>query len=175
MPAKDELSRSEELDQHKMKLGKRGTEFWPADKFIFWLMFGIVLGFSSIMFVLIISKSGAEKAKIYGNLESLNLMQRFSKSPDCFVYDKDGILAYGVIDYEKFNKERLDDCYKTSQYSLPAYKLTLSPDASSSKTLSTANWNENRNFEEKHQKNVIIFMQDKLHKGNFVIEIQNVR
>ena len=51
-----------------MKFNKKGTaasEMWAPDTILFWIIFGIVLGFVAVVFVLIISKSSAEKAKIY--------------------------------------------------------------------------------------------------------------
>lgn len=163
-----------------MRFGKKGTaasEMWAPDTIIFWIIFGIVLGFVAIIFVLIISKSGAEKAKIYENLESFNLMQRFLKSPNCFVFEKDEIFSVGIIDYDKFNEQRLSSCYKTDQSTFPAFRLILSSDTGDIfKTIKTSNWNDNRNFEEKTTpKSVMIYSQDKFLKGKIEIEVQNVR
>ena len=163
-----------------MKFGKKGTaasEMWAPDTIIFWIIFGIVLSLVAIVFVLIISKSGAEKAKIYENLESFNLMQRFLKSPNCFVFEKDEIFSVGVIDYSTFNEQRLSSCYKTDQSTFPAFRLILSSDTGDIfKTIKTSNWNDNRNFEEKTTpKSVMIYSQDKSLKGKIEIEVQNVR
>lgn len=163
-----------------MKFGKKGTEseMWASDTILFWLVFGVVLGFVAITFVVIISKSGAEKARIYENLESLNLMQRFFKSPNCFIYDKDGMALTGVIDYDKFNEQRLNRCYAlplVNQNTFPAFRITLSQNTGYfSKTIKTSNWNDNRPFEEKIiPKNVIIYSNDKSQKGVMTIEVQN--
>ncbi len=163
-----------------MKFGKKGTaasEMWAPDTIIFWVIFGVVLGFVAIIFVLIISKSGAEKAKIYENLESFNLVQRFLKSPNCFVSENNGGFSIGIIDYDKFNEQRLSSCYKTNQGTFPAFRLILSSDTGDiSKTIKTSNWNDNRNFEEKlTPKNIAIYHQNKMHKGKIEIEIQNLR
>lgn len=160
-----------------MKFGKKGmSEFFPPDTVLFWIMFGIVLGFVSVALVLIVSKSGAEKAKIYENLESLNLMQRFLKSPDCFIYNREGTVLYNTIDYEKFNEQRMNSCYSTTKNSFPAFRITLSSDEGGLfSSINTDNWNDNRNFEEKLKRNVMVFMQNKLQKGRMEIEIQNLR
>ena len=163
-----------------MKFNKKGTaasEMWAPDTILFWIIFGIVLGFVAVVFVLIISKSSAEKAKIYENLESLYLMQRFFKSPDCFIYDKEGNIRSSVIDFDKFNDERLNSCYKISGSILPAFRITLSSDVLRvSKSIKTSNWNDNRDYEEKiTPKNIAIYYQNKMHKGKIEIEIQNLR
>ena len=111
----------------KMKLGKKGTaasEMWAPDTIIFWLIFGVVLGFAAIFFVLIISKIGSEQAKINENIESLFLMERLLKSPDCFAYFKDGVLIKS-IDADKFTDEQLDSCYTINENTIPAFKLIL--------------------------------------------------
>mgnify|MGYP001578888256 FL=1 len=130
--------------------GKKASELWVANKILFWIIFGLVLGLSSITFVYTISKTGAERAVIYENIESLNLLQRFLKSPDCFIYNKEGNPLYGVIDYEKFTEERLNTCYSFKQGNPPAYRITLTSETGDiAKIIKTVNWNENRNFEEK--------------------------
>lgn len=155
--------------------GKKASEMWPADTILFFIMFGIVLGITSVLFVFVISKTGAEKAKIYENLETLNVMQRFMKSPDCFVYSKDGAILYDVIDYEKFSEQRLNACYDVKNYNFPAFRLRLISD-SFSDSIKTINWNENREFEEKRiPRTVMIYFQGKLQKGRIEIEIQNLK
>lgn len=157
--------------------GKRASEMWTADTILFFIIFGIVLGFTSVLFVFVISKTGAERAKIYENLETLNIMQRFLKSPDCFVYSKDGTILYGVIDFEKFNKQQLNACYDTKNYNFPAFKLKLTSNSGElSSSINTLNWNENREFEEKRSpRGLMIYFQGKLQKGRMEIEIQNLK
>ena len=157
--------------------GKRASEMWPADTILFFIIFGIVLGLTSVLFVFVISKTGAERAKIYENLETLNVMQRFLKSPDCFVFSKDGTTLYGVIDYEKFNEQRLNACYDIKNYNFPAFKLKLISDSGElSNSIKTLNWNENREFEEERTpRDVMIYYQGKLQKGRIEIEIQNLK
>lgn len=164
-----------------MKFGKKGTEseFWPADTLLFWLIFGIVLAFVAITFVFIISKSGAEKARIYYNLESLNIMQRFFKSQNCFVYEKEGITLYNVIDYNKFNEQRLNGCYawpNINQNIFLAFKINLKSDAANiANSIKTSNWNDNRPFEQKEfPRNVLIYADNKFQNGVMEIETQNI-
>ena len=165
-----------------MKFGKDGmeSEMWASDTILFWLVFGLVLAFVAITFVVIISKSGAEKSRIYENLESLNLMQRFIKSPTCFIYEKERVILTDVIDYDKFSEQRLNNCYSLpsiNQNTFPAFKITLnSVTGTVSKNIKTSNWNDNRPFEEKKTpKNVLIYINDKFENGFMEIEVQNLK
>lgn len=151
------------------------SEMFAPDTIIFWIIFGVVLGFVTIIFVLLVSKSGAEKFKIYENLESLNLIQRFLKSPDCFIYLENGRTFTNQIDFEKFSDERLNSCY-TSSKEMPAYKIILNSNIEDlNKVIKTKNWNDNRNYEERISKEVLIIRQNEIQKGNMEIEVQNVR
>ena len=161
-----------------MRFGKKGTEsqMWPVDTEMWWLILCIALGVVAIFFVFIISKAGAEQAKINENLEALNLMKRFFESPNCFAYDRGGI-ASGVIDAEKFNEERLSSCYKINENLFPAFRITLiSESAKISKSIKTKNWNENREAEEKKSpRDVLIYSGGKINNGAMLIEIQNLQ
>ena len=163
-----------------MKIGKKGiaaSEMWAPDTIIFWLIFGIVLGITAIFFILIVAKIGTNQAQISDNIESLFLMQRFFKSSSCFAYLKENVLLNGAIDADKFSEERLNDCYKVNEKTMPAFRLTLSLDSATIfKTIKTSNWNDNRPSEEKEApKNVIVYFQEKPYNGDITIEIQNNR
>ena len=162
-----------------MKFYKKGTasEMWAPDTIIFWLIFGVVLGFVAIFFVFIISKTGAEQARINGNIESLNLVQRFLESPNCFIYDKEGVIMNRVIDIEKFTENRINSCYNLNENLFPAFRITLSSESAKiSKTIKTKNWNDNREAEEKKSpKDVLIYSEGKTNNGAMLIEIQNLQ
>lgn len=152
------------------------SEMFAPDTIIFWIIFGVVLGFVAIIFVLLVSKSGAEKAKIYENLETLNLMQRFLKSPDCFIYSENGRAFTSQIGFDKFTDGRLNSCYSTSSKEMPAFRIILSSDIEDlNKAIKTTNWNENRNYEEKVSREVQIVWQNKVQNGNIEVQVQNVR
>jgi len=163
-----------------MKFNKKGTaasEMWPADKILFWLIFGVALGFSIIYFNITLAKDAAAQSKINENIESLNLMQRFLESPDCFIYNKEGLLLNNVIDVDKFSEERLNNCYRIIDNTFPAFRITLnSKTAEISKVIKTKNWNDNREFEgEIAPKEIGVYSEDKIQNGEVVIEIQNMR
>lgn len=159
----------------KSKKGSTEQEFWPSGTIIWWIIFGIALGFLVVFLATTVSKFGLEQAKIKENVETFLLMQRFLKSPNCFVYDKGEIFST-AIDVDKFSEERLRNCY-IADGNFPAFKITLSSDkAKIEKTVKTKNWNDNRDFEEKKSlKDFLVYSQDKQHNGEIVIEIQNLR
>ena len=163
-----------------MKLGKKGTaasEMWAPDTIIFWLIFGVVLGFVAIFFVLIVSKIGSDQAQVYNNVESFFLMQRFIKSSNCFAFLKENIISNGAIDADKFSEERLNDCYKFNEKAMPAFRLTLSSESANLfKIIKTGNWNDNRPFEQrKSPVNVLVYSGSKPYNGDITIETQNIR
>ena len=168
------------LKNIEMKFNKRGTaasEMWSTDTILWWLLYGVVLGFTAVYFVLIVSKGGSEQAVINGNIESLNLVQRFFTSPTCFSYNRDGVISSRVIDADKFNEARLNSCYNTNENLIPAFKITLSsPAANFYSTIKTRNWNGNREFEQRNSpENVVLYSQNKFHNGEMTIEIQNLK
>lgn len=149
-------------------------ESW-AGSAIFWLFFGILLGFVSLFVILSVSKSGAEQTKINENLESLNLLQRASVSSNCFIYNKERVKLIGVIDADNFNDERLNICYSVTENNLPAFRITLSsPTAKIDKMIKTRNWNDNRESEEEENPiDIIVYSDNKFHNGEMKVEIQN--
>jgi len=160
-----------------MKFGKRGTasEMWAPGKIIFWIIFDIMLGLTAVFFIIIVSKFGSGQATIQKNVESLNLMQRFFKSPGCFVYDKENLMR--VIDADKFNEQQLNNCYIINNNGMPAFKLNLkSEKAGVDKTAKTSNWNDNIGYEErKAPQNMLVYSNGKLYNGELIIEMQNIR
>lgn len=162
-----------------MKFGKKGTasEMWAPDTIIFWIIYGVVVGFVAVFFVILISKMGSEQAKINENLESLNLMQRFFTSPNCFVYSKGGLVLGRVIDVDKFREETINNCYLIDENIISAFKITLRSGAANFyKTIKTRNWNDNRESEEERApRNIIIYSQNKFYNGEITIEIQNLQ
>lgn len=162
-----------------MNLGKKGaaSEMWAPDTILFWILFGIIVGLSAMFFVITLSKIGSEQAKINKNIELSNLIPRFLKSPSCFVYEGEGITLERVIDADKFNEERLDNCYETNGNPFPAFRITLHSDtAKLDKTLKTRNWNDNREAEERQLPfSTLLHSENKTHNGEIIVEVQNAR
>ena len=163
-----------------MGFNKRGiaaSEMWAPNKILFWLIFGVALGFSIMFFNITLAKDAASQSKIIENIESLNLIQRLFKSPNCFIYNKEELLLNNVIDIDKFTEERLNACYKISDNTFPAFRITLNSEtAKISKVIKTKNWNDNREFEGRMPpKEIRVYSEDKIQNGEMLIEIQNMR
>ena len=164
-----------------MLKNKRGAEFWPATKFLFWMLFGVILAFTAIAFVIYITSSGENIAKIRANLESYFLAERFLKSENCFVYyDPEIKRAYpGIIDYEKFTDAQLNNCINAITQDEISFRITLASSAQIEGlplTIKTRNWNENRPVESREQpRRVLIFHSNNYYNGDMTIEIQNLR
>lgn len=127
-------------------------------------------------------------------------MQRFMNSPYCFVYvDKDTGRAYpGVLDWEKFNRQNLNNCYKSYKageerempvgfqtavtdvtsiepgmvyYKDIAFKLKLSLDPDTKKTIETNNWNDEIEIE--YFKDVLVKYNGEIKRAKLRIEVRN--
>lgn len=159
-----------------IKSRKAESQMWAPDTVLFWIFYGIILGFAAVFFVIIVAKTGSEQATIYGNLESMYLSQRFLKSPDCFIYNNDDILMANVLDSNKFNSEHINNCYDPKSSGMVAFRITLnSPSIASFEPLMTKNWNPNTGYELRLSPyNVLVYANGKLHNGEITIEMQNI-
>ena len=160
---------------------KRGAEFWPATKFLFWMLFGVILAFTAIAFVIYITSSGEDITKIRANLESYFLVERFLKSENCFVfYDNNIKKTYtGTIELRKFTDEQLNNCINSITQEELAFRITLSSSVQLEElpaTIKTRNWNDNRPIEKREQsRRVLILYSNNYYNGDMTIEIQNLK
>ena len=159
-----------------IKSRKAESQMWAPDTVLFWIFYGIILGFAAVFFVIIVAKTGSDQATIYGNLESVYLSQRFLKSPDCFSYNNEGILIANVIDSKKFTREHINNCYNPKDLGMAAFRITLNfPSIESFEPLTTKNWNPNTGYELRLSPyNVLVYADGKLFNGEITIEIQNI-
>ena len=163
-----------------MKFGKKGvaaSEMWAPDTILFWILYGIVVAFIGVYFLIIVSKISPEQVKIRGNAEAFNLMQRFLKPASCFAYDGSGITSIRTIDYGKFSEDTLNNCYSIGGGKFTAFRLTLdSLSAGLTKTIKTKNWNDNRGAEARESpKDILVYGNNKLSNGEITIEMQNLQ
>ena len=159
-----------------IKSKKAESQLWAPDTMLFWILYGIVLGFVAVFFVIIVAKTGSEQATIYGNLESMYLSQRFLKSPECFSYKYDGILMVNTIDAKKFTSEQINSCYDPKNLEMAAFRITLSSTLIKSfEPVMTKNWNTNREYAQKPAPyNVLVYSDGKFYNGELTIEMQNI-
>ena len=158
-----------------IKSKKAESQMWAPDTMLFWIVYGIILGFVAVFFVIIVAKTGSEQAIIYGNLESMYISQRFLKSPECFSYKNDGALIVNVIDAKKFTNEQMTGCYNLKDLGTTAFRITLtSASIKPFEPLTTKNWNLNKGYEQKLVHNVLIYSDEKFYNGELAIEMQNI-
>ena len=158
-----------------MKFGKKaqaGSQNWPVE-FGFYIILIFVVGLVALIFAISLSNKGIAKTKIDEEVESINIIQRFLESPECFVEDSDGVVLNNVIDTNKFNDERLNSCFSISNANYPAFKLMLKS-ASFEKEIRTSNWNGNRPLEKSKTKQILVYSEGKTINGELKIEIQNI-
>lgn len=159
-----------------MRLGKRaqaGSQNWPVE-FGFYIIFIFIVGLAAVIFAVSLSSKGLEKTRIGEEVESINIIHRFLKSPECFIADSDGIVLNNVIDINKFSDERINNCFSISSQNYPAFKLILKS-ASLQKEIKTTNWKDSSQFEKSKTKQILVNSEGKTTNGELKIEIQNIR
>ena len=72
----------------KLYNSKKSTELWVPSDMPFWIIFAVVLGFTAVLFLWIITPFIAKTEEIPESVESYILVQRFINSPNCFAQDK---------------------------------------------------------------------------------------
>lgn len=150
------------------------SQMWAPDTVLFWMFYGIVVGFAAVFFVIIVAKTGEAQATIYGNLENFYLSQRFLKSPECFSYNNGGILIVNSIDAEKFNIDQISNCYDPKP-GMAAFRISLnSPSLAVFKPLTTKNWNPNKGYAQRLPYDVIVYSEGNQYNGEIIIETQNI-
>jgi|SRR3989344_571969 len=151
------------------------SQSWWGDATMFMILFCIVLGFAAVVLVLFFAESSSAQTIAPKNIETDAIMKRILESPYCFVYEDNGVVMNGIIDYAKFNEGTLRGCYNTDSNKLPALRITLdSPIIKDTQPIYTKNWNTNSGFERKTSPySVLIYYNAQINNGEITIEIQN--
>jgi hypothetical protein len=98
-------------------MDKRGDGFEIARKSIYWMIAGVVITVIVLLFAMILSSYQGNLVQIPQELRAEIISLRFMNTPECFTY-QDPLTNRtfpGVIDINKFTKERLDQCYRTEK------------------------------------------------------------
>lgn len=151
-----------------LKNKKAEKEFWAADTWPFYLIFGIIVNSVFILFLLGTNSIAEADTRIPENLEELTISTGFLFSENCFLYsDKDLARAY-KLDFSKFKEENLNKCVKSEQ----AFRLTLKFEDEKN-TIKTNNWIDDRDVKKREPvKHVTVFKDDSFVKADLIIELQ---
>ena len=159
----------------KLIKNKKATENWAPRSTIFFMIFVIVLGFSTVIFLLITNSFILKDIEIPKYVEEHILSERFYNSPECFAYqDESGRVYPKVIDWNKFSdKSRMEKCLSLNNFKY-AFKLELEDQSTSGKaSVTTSNWVNNVNFR-LDIKNAFVYYQGKIINKQLFIYVQNV-
>ena len=151
------------------------SQSWWGDATMFMILLCIVLGFVAVALVLFFAESSSAQTIAPKNIETDAIIKRLLESPYCFVYEDNGVVMNGIIDYAKFNEGTLRGCYNTDSNALPALRVTLiSSTVKDIQPIHTKNWNINSGFQRKTRPySILIYYNTKIHNGEMTIEIQN--
>lgn len=158
---------------------KKAAENWSVSDVPFWIVFTVVLGFTAIIYSILLLSVGADTSEIRGGIENHFLVDRFLRSENCFaVYDNEIKRTYsGILGYQKFNSGQLNTCMNGLDNDKSAFKLSLSSPEQIILPVSikTSNWNDNRPVEKRQTKKLQISYLNDYYNGEMIIETQNIK
>lgn len=161
-----------EMISIKKRLNKRGqSEAWPSYTVIWFIFFGILLGFTAVYLVFVLTSFGSKKLIIPEGFEKSLELERFH-SGSCFLLSNEEGIKPGILDFSKFTPDRLNYCYKPKGKF--AYRIELMGESLNAGPIATSNWLENSIVMGKESYDVNVLKDDKIIKGVMEIEIQKV-
>jgi hypothetical protein len=93
------------------------------------LIFFVVIAFATTLligiFLALIGSYEAGLIDVPGKFEAEVISLRFTNNPKCFAYQENDRVFVGVIDFEKFNNEQMESCYKTETKDEINFRLQL--------------------------------------------------
>lgn len=151
---------------------KKATENWAPDTMIFFILFVIAIGLSTIALLVIIDSFIIKNLEIHKNVEETLLMERFYNSPDCFAYaDDNGRVHPKTVDWGKFNEiGRMEKCLASHNYK-HRFKLEIES-VLGKKTIASQDWVETKNFE-LLKKEVFVYNNNDVNQGKLSILVKN--
>lgn len=159
----------------KLIKNKKATENWVLDSILFLILSVIILGFSILIFLVIIDYFASKDVEIPKGVEEFILIERFYNSPDCFAYqdEQTGRVYQKSIDLNKFkDKASLSKCFLSSNPKY-AFKLELeNPENQEKIVITTPDWANNADFR-LEQRDVFIYLDNKIENRKLSISIQN--
>ncbi len=158
----------------KLLTNTKASENWAPGSMPYFIIFVIILGFSTVVFLIIINSFLAGSVEIPKNVEERILMERFYNSPDCFAYEDENSRTYlNTIDWNKFKSNTAINKCLPSIGSKYAFKLELdNPEGIGRLSVTTTNWAGGSDFR-LDQRNVFVYHDNKIQNSKLSIFIQN--
>ena len=143
--------------------------FDVARKLMFWTITLFKITIVILIFAFIIGGYKNKLTKVPSELQAELITLRFINNPDCFVAEQQGVVMPGVIDLEKFTKERLQACYTTEpREGIKTFNFRL--ELKNGKTILTDNYFHNSKFV--LQQEVLVLQDGKLTKDQLIVQVQ---
>jgi hypothetical protein len=155
------------------KLNKKAVE--AADSMIFVMIFAVAVVSLFAILVFMFTYYSSDTVKLPEGLETYLLTQRFTRSPDCFVYEDVSGRSYPfTLDWDKFSEESLNECYVSpANIDVPAFRLRLSF-SEGGRNIQTSNWNDDKGPDLiKSPQHVFVYYNNKKYNGQFTLGIQD--
>lgn len=143
--------------------------FDVARKLMFWTITLFKITIVILIFAFIIGGYKNKLTKVPSELQAELITLRFINNPDCFAAEQQGVVMPGVIDLEKFTKERLQACYMTEpREGIKTFNFRL--ELKNGKTILTDNYFHNSKFV--LQQEVLVLQDGKLTKDQLIVQVQ---
>lgn len=143
--------------------------FDVASTMIFWSIAIFMITVVLLTFAFVIGGYKNSLTKVPSELQAELIALRFANIPDCFAAEQNGAVMAGVIDVEKFTKERLQSCYNTEpREGIKTFNFKL--ELKNAGTILTDNYFHNDKFV--LRKEVLVLQEGKIKKDQLVIHVQ---
>jgi hypothetical protein len=153
------------------------AQFEPARKTVFFMVMGVVIAMIVMVFAINLAVYKNNQTKLPSEVKSEIIALRFANSASCFaleqeISDDHFIVKEGIIDVEKFNQDRMNDCYLLDQekgYKNFNFRIVLTDEE---KELRSNNYYNNEKDELTIRKEVLVQKESGLFKDMLVIYVQ---
>ena len=87
-----------------------------GSKTILYIAYSFMIGFGFLAFVGTISAMSNRTSHVPAGIEIRLVLERIFSSPKCFAYQDETGRSYDIIDFDKFNTERLERCLEIGNF-----------------------------------------------------------
>ncbi|MBU0470181.1 MAG: hypothetical protein KKA62_05655 [Nanoarchaeota archaeon] len=156
-------------------MDKRGQIFDTARKTIYWMIAAVVITAVLFAFAVSIANYKNKVTLVPEELQAELIALRFANVGECFALQDQatGKVSAGIIDFDKFTEERLNECYPLpSDISHTEYNFRLLL-TDAGKEITTLDYANRDKFS--FDKEVLVSNDGKLSKDRLIVYVQDLR
>ncbi len=157
---------------------RASSEFWAPYTMLFWILFGVLLSATTLVFMYLIASTSAQNVLVPKDFEERIIFDRLLSSPTCFAAEgKETKNMPLILDTSKITTNQLSLCFSSLPSVGKAYQfMIMQPEQKYSKTITTVNWQENRPISKQLSLGKVNMLIDKkMYEGEVSIGIQTIK